>query len=166
MVLCLLAACLAAPAAQAHDERAETLRKIAYYRDVTWRWQTLMGVPRTPATGRAWRTDSAAVREEILRAWKRLAAKTWQAALRPPHKAGWQCIHKSEGPWNANTGNGYYGGLQMDLDFQRTYAPPFLLRKGTADRWSKLEQMWVAEKAFLDRGFSPWPNTARACGLL
>jgi hypothetical protein len=159
IVLCLLAACLAAPAAQAHDERGETLRKIAYYRTVTWRWQT-------PATGRAWRTESADVRREVLEAWKRVAAKTWRTALRPPHRAGWECIHRSEGPWDANTGNGYYGGLQMDLDFQRSYAPAFLLRKGTADRWSKLEQMWVAERAYLDRGFSPWPNTARACGLL
>ena len=24
-----------------------------------------------------------------------------------------QCIHQHEGPWTANTGNGYYGGLQF-----------------------------------------------------
>ena len=29
------------------------------------------------------------------------------------HLAGWLCIHAREGAWNANTGNGYYGGLQM-----------------------------------------------------
>jgi len=24
-----------------------------------------------------------------------------------------QCVHQHEGPWNANTGNGYFGGLQI-----------------------------------------------------
>jgi len=24
-----------------------------------------------------------------------------------------QCIHRHEGPWNANTGNGYFGGMQI-----------------------------------------------------
>jgi hypothetical protein len=24
-----------------------------------------------------------------------------------------QCIHFQEGPWNANTGNGYFGGMQF-----------------------------------------------------
>jgi hypothetical protein len=45
------------------------------------------------------------------------------------------CIHRHEGPWTARTGNGYYGGLQMDLSFQRTYGTDFLARWGTADRW-------------------------------
>ena len=31
----------------------------------------------------------------------------------------WRCIHEHEGAWNANTGNGYYGGLQMTLWFQQ-----------------------------------------------
>ena len=47
-----------------------------------------------------------------------------------------------------------------------TYAPRFLLRKGLADRWTALEQMWVAERAHRSgRGYGPWPNTARSCGL-
>src|SRR4051794_32726231 len=31
------------------------------------------------------------------------------------------CIHRYEGAWNSNTGNGYYGGLQMDYTFQSQY---------------------------------------------
>jgi len=32
---------------------------------------------------------------------------------------------------------------------------------------SPLEQMWVAERAYRNgRGFYPWPNTARYCGLI
>jgi hypothetical protein len=77
------------------------------------------------------------------------------------------CIHRGEGGWNAYTGNGYYGGLQMDLSFQRSYGGYLLRLKGTANSWSPYEQMWVAERAFKSgRGFHPWPNTARACGLI
>ena len=78
----------------------------------------------------------------------------------------WMCIHKHEGPWN-DPNAPYYGGLQMDLSFQRTYGGHLLRRKGTADNWTPLEQMWVAERAHRSgRGYYPWPNTARYCGLI
>ena len=55
----------------------------------------------------------------------------------------------------------------MDLSFQRTYGRYLLARKGTANHWTPLEQMWVAERALrAGRGFYPWPNTARYCGLI
>ncbi len=55
----------------------------------------------------------------------------------------------------------------MDRGFMRSYAPAVLLRRGWADRWNPLEQMWVAERAHRSgRGFYPWPNTARMCGLI
>jgi hypothetical protein len=55
----------------------------------------------------------------------------------------------------------------MDLAFQRTYGRLLLRTKGTANRWTQFEQMWVAERALRrGRGFHPWPNTARYCGLL
>ena len=55
---------------------------------------------------------------------------------------------------------------QMDLGFQKTYAPWLVRVKGTADHWTPLEQIWTAEKASRSRGFWPWPNTARFCGLI
>jgi hypothetical protein len=77
------------------------------------------------------------------------------------------CIHRYEAAWNANTGNGYYGGLQMDLSFQSLYGGRYLQRYGTADRWPVWAQLEVAARAYsAGRGFWPWPNTARACGLL
>jgi hypothetical protein len=80
---------------------------------------------------------------------------------------GFECIHRYEGAWNANTGNGYYGGLQMDWGFMRTYGPEFLRAYGTADRWPPAIQVTVAMRAYLSgRGFGPWPNTARMCGLV
>jgi hypothetical protein len=55
----------------------------------------------------------------------------------------------------------------MDLAFQRAYGRGLLWRKGTANRWTPLEQMWTAERAHRSgSGFSPWPNTAGYCGLL
>jgi hypothetical protein len=77
------------------------------------------------------------------------------------------CIHLYEGAWNANTGNGYYGGLQMDLTFQSRYGADFLHRWGTADKWPVWAQLQAAARAYQSgRGFYPWPNTARACGLI
>ena len=87
----------------------------------------------------------------------------------PPHYNSWLCIYSHEkgaDGWATNTGNGYYGGLQMDLSFQGTYGGHLLRTKGTANNWTMLEQMWVAEEAYKTRGFYPWPNTARACGLI
>lgn len=76
------------------------------------------------------------------------------------------CIHEKEGAWDANTGNGYYGGLQMDMQFQRTYGPEFLRRWGTADRWPAWAQLEAARRAYVSgRGFGPWPNTHVACNL-
>lgn len=108
-------------------------------------------------------------------ALSRLSAARAAAALAalPPHYNSWLCIHGGEGAWNANTGNGFYGGLQMDWAFMAAYGRWLLYPHGpthtavTADRWTPLQQMWVAEHALqAGRGFYPWPNTARACGLI
>lgn len=87
-------------------------------------------------------------------------------SYRPPHYHEWMCIHSYEGAWD-DPNAPYYGGLQMDIHFQRHYGYKLLTSKGTADNWTPLEQMWVAERAYKSgRGFNPWPNTARYCGLL
>ena len=77
------------------------------------------------------------------------------------------CIHSHEAPsWDTNTGNHYFGGLQLDMDFMRAYGRRLLYTKGTADHWTPAEQITVAIVAYQTRGFWPWPNTARMCGLL
>jgi hypothetical protein len=48
----------------------------------------------------------------------------------------------------------------------RTYGSDLLRRYGTADHWPPAAQVAVAERAYRTRGFNPWPNTARACGVL
>jgi hypothetical protein len=55
----------------------------------------------------------------------------------------------------------------MDWGFMARYGQELLRRKGTANLWTPLEQMWVAERAFRSgRGYFPWPNSARNCGLI
>jgi hypothetical protein len=139
----------------------ELQKLIDRYRHETWRWQRVMGRPLTrnlPAPP----VDPF----EKIDVWKRVAARTRKVAQNPPHRREWLCIHRYEGAWN-DPNPPYYGGLQMDLHFQRTYGPHLLRRKGTADHWTPLEQMWVAERAHRSgRGFYPWPNTARYCGLI
>ena len=76
----------------------------------------------------------------------------------------WMCIHGHEGadddrpaPRRPADELRIHGGLRRR----------FLLRRyGTADRWPPAAQVAVAERAFRARGFSPWPKTARACGVL
>jgi hypothetical protein len=134
-------------------------RVIRRYRAKTWRWEALIGSSRTRA---AIRPSTRAV----LRFWVRSAGRAYTAAIRPPHKSGWLCIHRYEASWG-DSGDPYWGGLQMDRGFMAHYAPRYLLRRGYADRWSPLEQMWVAERAYRGgRGFYPWPSTARICGLI
>jgi Transglycosylase-like domain len=141
------------------------LADIVAYRRMTWHWQRVMGMPRTSVATRT--THDLAYRRWVRDLWKHRAHLVTRRAQRPPHASGWRCIHHFEGSWTANTGNGYYGGLQMDLGFQRRYGAFLLRTKGTADRWSPLEQMWVAERAHRSgRGYWPWPNTARYCGLV
>ena len=136
-------------------------RRIKYYRRETWYWQRIMGRRVTWELRKAPRRPNAKIA-----AWRRVARKTRLTAQNPPHKQAWLCIHRYEGSWK-DGGAPYYGGLQMDLGFQQRYGLPLLRRKGTADRWTPLEQMWVAERAHrAGLGFYPWPNTARSCGLL
>jgi hypothetical protein len=75
------------------------------------------------------------------------------------------CVHHYEGAWN-DPGAPYWGGLQMDRSFMAAYGARFLEHYGTADHWPPIDQLIAAYKAWLLRGWEPWPNTARACGLL
>ena len=43
-----------------------------------------------------------------------------------------------EGAWTSNTGNGYYGGLQMDWGFMRTYGPEFVRQLGHGRQLARL----------------------------
>ncbi len=149
------------------DRLAAVTEKVRDARAATWRWQRLRAVRLARNSPLPRWTMSLEQRRAILRVWRERLGKVRRRAYNPPYHRVWLCIHRHEGPWTANTGNGYYGGLQMDRTFQRQYAPRFLRRKGMAHRWKPIEQIWVAERARRSgRGFYPWPNAARMCGLV
>jgi Transglycosylase-like domain len=147
-------------------------RRVSYARRMALRLRRIFpgGASRSFASARG-STDAA-----TLALWQRRLAAAALGVLRhgyarPPIprylSSAFLCIHHYEGGWSSNTGNGYYGGLQMDIRFQRIYGADYLRRWGTADRWPAWAQLVVASRAYrAGRGFAPWPNTARACGLL
>jgi hypothetical protein len=159
-----------APAPNPWAETARTRRlraRALHYRTIARRWRALMGDPRPylhpPARPFVSLLDK---RRRMARRWHVKAARARRAGHHPPHLGAWLCIHRYEGAWHDPYAP-YYGGLQMDLTFQQTYGPRLLRRKGTADHWTRFEQMWVAERALrAGRGFYPWPVAARYCGLI
>jgi hypothetical protein len=112
-------------------------------------------------------------RLRLLHYWRRTHQQTlnrYQAYQAVPWLHGsWYeaalCVHHYEGAWN-DPNAPYYGGLQMDLSFQAAYGGEYLAAYGTADHWPVVDQLHAAYRAWLSRGWEPWPTTARMCGLL
>ena len=141
-------------------------RQVRSQRANAWHWQRVMGKRRMPTNYGERRTTSVAKLTWMRNLWRTRATRVRKSARRVPNRGAWLCIHRYEGPWN-DPHSPYYGGLQMDVPFQRAYGRYLLRKKGTANRWRPLEQMWTAERARRSgRGFYPWPNTARRCGLI
>lgn len=140
-------------------------RHIRRFRLDTQHWLTVMNGHPPANASRLLATRSLTRLHQLERRWRHRAHEAWRRATHPPYLRGWLCIHRYEGSWG-DSGGPYWGGLQMDLSFQQTYGGWLLRHKGTADHWSALEQIWVAVRASHSRGFSPWPNTARYCGLM
>lgn len=82
-------------------------------------------------------------------------------AFRPsdPTAAQWAALRdcESSGNYADNTGNGYYGAYQMDLDFWRTYGDGSASR---ADLASAAAQDAAARAGYDARGWEPWPECA------
>lgn len=96
----------------------------------------------------------------LLRYGLRLKRELYLATL-PAHYQGWLCIHRQEGAWNSDTGNGFYGGLQMTWKWMKLVVNAALL--------SPLDQMKAAETGYRNSGYShawlagQWPNTYPPC---
>jgi hypothetical protein len=148
-----------------HDALAYYGGEIARFQKQTWHWQRVIGAPLTPPVKRTLAHLSPSAVRQTAETWRDRSAHVHKVAQHPPHLQQFLCIHHYEGSWT-DTGSPYYGGLQMDRPFQQSYGGWLYARKGTANHWSPLEQIWVAEKALKSRGYGPWPNTARYCGLL
>ncbi|MFG3095707.1 transglycosylase family protein [Streptomyces sp. NPDC048202] len=70
---------------------------------------------------------------------------------------------ESGGSWSADTGNGYYGGLQMSQDDWDKYGGTQYA--ASADQASRSQQISVAEKILADQGTTHWATCALLAGL-
>jgi hypothetical protein len=84
----------------------------------------------------------------------------------PPHSPFDRvAVCESGADWHADTGNGYYGGLQEDLIFWRAYGG--LSYAPRPDLATRTQQIAVAMRArdgwggYDPRGYSPWPYCGR-----
>lgn len=115
---------------------------------------------------------SSAISEAETRSWSRrplFSIQKLQRESTPSASAGagvsgaidWIAIAACEsgGAWSINTGNGYYGGLQMDLTFWTSYGGTKYAAR--PDLASEAEQISVAAAAVPSRGLSPWPYCGR-----
>ena len=70
---------------------------------------------------------------------------------------------ESSGNWAANTGNGYYGGLQFSVATWNGYGgAEFAAYPHQATRE---QQITVAERLRAARGYQPWPACRAKLGL-
>jgi resuscitation-promoting factor RpfB len=83
-------------------------------------------------------------------------ANTGAAAPAMMNEAMWDKIAQCEstGNWSINSGNGYYGGLQFDIQTWigaggGAYAP-------NASLATKAQQIDIANRVYAERGLSPW----------
>ncbi|MEV3987526.1 transglycosylase family protein [Streptomyces sp. NPDC049837] len=90
-----------------------------------------------------------------------LAPGAQAAAPRPGERVDWDAIAKCEsgGDWDANTGNGHYGGLQFKQSSWiaaggRKYAP-------RADLATKAEQIATARRLAAIQGMGAWTCARR-----
>ncbi len=67
------------------------------------------------------------------------------------------------GDWSANTGNGYFGGLQFHPETWTAYGGR--AHAPTADLASREEQMAVATRVLAGQGWNAWPVCSRELGL-
>ncbi len=70
---------------------------------------------------------------------------------------------ESGGSWSADTGNGYYGGLQISQEDWDKYGGTQFAE--SADQASRNQQIAVAEKILADQGTAPWAMCALTAGL-
>jgi hypothetical protein len=157
-----------APGSWAETPRTRDLKRRAIWLKLVARKLSKLTQHPRPTVSRTRGDFDSLLRYRLWRrdAWRIRAERARFRAHHPPHLAEWRCIHRWEGSWT-DPNSPYYGGLQMDLAFQRAYGLGLLRHKGTANHWAPYEQMWVAERALkAGRGFHPWPLTARRCGLI
>jgi resuscitation-promoting factor RpfA len=70
---------------------------------------------------------------------------------------------ESGGNWHINTGNGFYGGLQFTAGTWRGFGGGAYASR--ADRATRVEQIFIAERVLRAQGWNAWPACSRKLGL-
>ncbi len=83
----------------------------------------------------------------------------------PAHQDPWDnvALCESGGNWGANTGNGYYGGLQFSPGTWRSFGGGSYA--GSAHQATRSQQIAVAEKVLRAQGWKAWPTCSRKAGV-
>jgi hypothetical protein len=94
-----------------------------------------------------------------------LAVVAPAALAGPVRHDPWDAVAQCEsgGNWRANTGNGYFGGLQFSRGTWHAFGGGAYA--GTADQASRSEQIAVAEKVLRAQGWKAWPTCSRKAGV-
>lgn len=66
--------------------------------------------------------------------------------------------------WNCQTGNTFYGGIQMNKEFEAGYNPIAKRLWGHSSNWPIAVQKYTADKAYIHRGLTPWPSSHAELG--
>ncbi|WP_257162643.1 resuscitation-promoting factor Rpf1 domain-containing protein [Corynebacterium cystitidis] len=97
------------------------------------------------------------------------AAVTAATLFAPPANAApdsdWDRLAQCEagGNWHINTGNGYHGGLQFSRSTWLAYGGGEFAP--TADKATREQQIYVAEKTLAGQGWGAWPACSARLGL-
>lgn len=167
LILCALAAAVAVQATAAPSRPGKLRQAVSYHRAQAWKYADMIGQRRHP-TRFSERKAKGPYLHWLVKTWRHRHVQLRRRAHQVPNYSFWMCVHSKEATWT-DTGSPYWGGLQMGTWFMRTYGWNLLQRKGTADNWTPLEQIWVAERAWQREGYSvswlygQWPNTAPPC---
>jgi nucleoid-associated protein YgaU len=83
----------------------------------------------------------------------------------PKDQWPWDCVAECEsgGRWDADTGNGFYGGLQFWQPTWREFGG--LKYAPRADLATRTEQIAVAQEVLAAQGWEAWPVCSRRYGL-
>lgn len=123
-------------------------------------WQT-SDAPRSTAQGPARTSDLASPRSTP----RSSANSTAQgAASSATAQSKWDKLAQCESTqnWDANTGNGYRGGLQFSDATWRQYGGHQYAT--SADQASRAEQIAVAQRVQQEQGWQAWPHCSKKLG--
>jgi hypothetical protein len=87
------------------------------------------------------------------------------AVANPVHLDPWDLVAQCEssGNWSANTGNGYFGGLQFSRGTWHSYGGGAYA--SSANQATRSQQIAIAQKVLRAQGWKAWPTCSGKAGV-